>query len=387
MIKVTTWNAEWLELHWGVVSGKYAPGQSVPGTRKKAPDLDDATLRIKSTEALLHKLDADIIFLCEAPIGNSHTQEFVSKYLPNYDLIKHENDDDYHVKGAQGLWFVVKKNLSDQVNPRLLNIDVWKSFAADGSSSIKPSGRWSVSIPRLKDFGTIKDVPVSTRATHGYHRHPQTLVFELGGSRHEIIGAHLKSKFTGSSPRKRREDENFEEYAKDKKVRKYLSQSHSARVKLSSEATNIRAYIDQRFKQESDPSIVVLGDLNDGPGKELLEREYLLHDLISNLQGEVFFARRFLNHALFDYPQNLRWTSYFKDKLMPERNPHILLDHILFTQALTRSGTSPLWADANAGKVEHLVFEEVESQFGKGNVSDHRPVSLQLSVRDNFAGM
>ncbi len=166
-----------------------------------------------------------------------------------------------------------------------------------------------------------------------------------------------------------------------KKIRTYIAKSHEARVKLSSEALAIRAYIDQRFDQESDPSILVVGDLNDGPGKELMEREYLLHDLISNLQGEVFFARKFLNHALFDQPDALRWTSKFKDVLDPQRNQHILLDHILFTQALTRAGTSPLQVQANAGRVEHLLHEEGESSFGRGLLSDHRPVSIDLSPR------
>ena len=154
-------------------------------------------------------------------------------------------------------------------------------------------------------------------------------------------------------------------------------------MKLSSEATAIRAYIDHRFRQEADPSLLVVGDLNDGPGKELMEREYLLHDLLSNLQGDVFFAQRLLNHALFDQPQVLRWTTKFQDNLDPRRGQNILLDHILFTQALTRSGTSPLEARANAGWVEHLAFETAESSFGREMLSDHRPVSVKLTPRTN----
>ena len=48
---------------------------------------------------------------------------------------------------------------------------------------------------------------------------------------------------------------------------------------------------------EQKPAIFVMGDLNDGPGKEPFERESLFFDLVSNLQGDVFFAKRFLNHA------------------------------------------------------------------------------------------
>ena len=95
----------------------------------------------------------------------------------------------------------------------------------------------------------------------------------------------------------------------------------------------------------------------------------------------MFFARKFLNHALFDFPQDLRWTSKFDDRIDPGRDERILLDHILFTQALTRSGTSPLLVKAKAGRVEHLTFETGEAAFGKGLLSDHRPVSIELAVR------
>lgn len=66
-------------------------------------------------------------------------------------------------------------------------------------------------------------------------------------------------------------------------------------------------------------------------------------------EGETdkdYFARDdvrwFMANALFDYPQNLRWTVRFQDRLDPARDPHILLDHIVFTEALSRRGLGPL---------------------------------------------
>lgn len=378
-MKLTTWNAQWLDSHWGVLLGKYTPGQDL--FPHKAPATDEAREKINAVKALLARIDPDILFLCEAPEGEEEMRAFTTAELPGYVLIERPPGSGYEIEGRQWLWFLMKAPLADQTTPELLDIGVWRNFAANASPSIREDGKWSVAIPRLRNFGDIKDVPVSTRDDHDYHRHPQTLRFSFGGAEHEVIGAHLKSKFTGSVPRKRKQDESFEDYAKETKVRRYLAKSHAARVKLSSEAANIRAYINQRFNQEADPSIFVVGDLNDGPGKELMEREYLLHDLLSNLQGEVFFARQFLNHALFDQPQALRWTTTFKDVLDPNRDPQILLDHILFTQALGSAGTSPLRVRPGAGRVEHLAFEEVESQSGPGTLSDHRPVSVVLSAR------
>ncbi len=380
-MKLTAWNAEWLDSSWGVVSGKYQPGQRV--FPHKVPSAADARKKIDAVKDLIARMAPDILFLCEGPESVEDAEAFGAEVLPDHTLIKRPSGENYFVQGRQGLWFFVRSSLAALISPSLVPVETWRQFASSASSSIKTDGTWMVSIPRLRTIGDVVDVPVSERASHNYFRHPQTLRFDFGGARHEVIGAHLKSKFTRSSARKRRDDESFEDYAKLAKVKAFLAKAHQARVKLSSEAMNVRAYIDQRFKQEADPSIFVVGDLNDGPGKELMEREYLLHDLISNLQGEVFFARRFLNHALFDFPGELRWTAHFKDTLDPERDPNILLDHILFTQAVTSSGTSPLQVKSGGGFVEHLAFEESASVFGADNLSDHRPVSVILSPRAN----
>ncbi len=378
-MKLTSLNGEWLEFAWGVVSGRYQPGQSI--FIGETPSLAEAQTRMDALADLVARINPDILFLCEAPKDQDHTQAFVDTVLPDYDLITRPAGEEYHIRGDQWLWFLMRKTLSDQLTPELLPVETWRAFAAGGSETIDADGSWSVAIPRLRDFGDIRDVPVSERATHRHFRHPQTLRFQFGGVRHEVIGCHLKSKFVKDKPRKRRDDESFEDYAELKSVQRYLARSHEARVKLTSEAMNVRAYIDHRFALEADPSIFVVGDINDGPGKELMEREYLLHDMITNLQGEVFFAQKFLNHALFDQPQSLRWTVRFEDLIDPFRDPHILLDHILFTQALTRGGTSPLVVPAGGGRVEHLASEETAAAFGTGAISDHRPLSVQLVTR------
>lgn len=379
-MKLTTWNAEWLDSDWGVVTGKYTPGQKLFPHR--APSKAKAEARIQAIRLFIETLQADVLFLCEAPQGEAEMADFASKVAPSYDLVRRDHGDGYETGGRQWQWFLVKKPLADQIAPSLVPISTWRSFAATQDGSISKDGSWSVAAPKLKTIGGVEGVPVSSRVKHAFYREPQILRFSFGGTHHEVIGAHLKSKFTGGSPRRRRDGENLDDYlASSKKLRTYIAKSHEARVKLSSEALAIRAYIDQRFAQEADPSLLVVGDLNDGPGKELMEREFLLHDLISNLQGEVFFARKFLNHALFDQPDALRWSCKYKDRLDPLRDEHILLDHILFTQALTRSGTSPLLIRANAGRVEHLLYEEGESMFGRGMLSDHRPVSVELSPR------
>jgi hypothetical protein len=89
--------------------------------------------------------------------------------------------------------------------------------------------------------------------------------------------------------------------------------------------------------------------MNDGPGREYFERQFLFFDLVSNIHGDMFFARRYLYHALFDFAEHLRWSTKFRDNVEewsrsqpgaealppspidPTRLQ--LIDHILFSQA------------------------------------------------------
>jgi len=117
--------------------------------------------------------------------------------------------------------------------------------------------------------------------------------------------------------------------------------------------------------------------------------------LISNIQGNIFFADSFLNHALFDYRQDLRCSTKYNDKI--ERwarnefgNYHNiatafdttrkqLIDHILFTQAFVRNNSGPRILN-NSGMVEHTIHEKVNANIRKSEkTSDHHPVSVEIS--------
>jgi hypothetical protein len=165
-------------------------------------------------------------------------------------------------------------------------------------------------------------------------------------------------------------------------LQQFIREALTARIKMTTEATNVRAYIDAKFKQVEKPAIFVMGDLNDGPGKEYFEDQYLFFDLLSNIQGDVFFASRYLNHTLFDFPDHLRWSVYFEDFVEPTRDPHILLDHILFTQGLV-DGTLPWRIDAHAGKVEHEIHDLINATLTQNaKTSDHKPVSLVVTTKE-----
>lgn len=336
MLKITCWNIAHMSRLFE--TGGDASAQAKRDRRREAIATEIA------------EIDADILCLLEGPASAQHMRDFCATDLNGAWSLVEAADGDYSTLGAQWIWFIVKTSLANASS--LLPVTTYKEFA--GAS-------WKVHY-----WGDFDE------STHKHYRHPQTLVVEWMGERIEFIGLHLKSKFV----QRGQSDWN----AGGAKRENFIRHAIKARIKLTTEATNVRNYIDRKFAQRADPCIFVMGDLNDGPGKEFFENRFLFFDLLSNIQGDVFFARQFLNHALFDFDGDLRWTVHFEDFIDPDRNPHILLDHILFTQPLV-DGSKPFKINQGAGMVEHEIHELVNAQLPKyAHTSDHRPVSVLLNA-------
>ena len=271
------------------------------------------------------------------------------------------------VTGDQWIWFLIRKTIYNSCFIGVQDPKVWHGLTGQKQWSVNYWGEYT-----------------SSKAEHW--RHPQVLMLKLNNFEIEIIGVHLKSKINMKSP--------FDKVTKER-TKQYVDEALKARVRLATEAYDVRMYIEQRFQQEPNPRIIVCGDLNDGPGKEFFERQFLFFDLVTNIQGEVFFADKFLNHALFDFKDELRWTTNFDDKVerwalqnlstykMPitkiDTTRKQLIDHILFTQAFVNKSQGPKVL-ANSGFVEHTIHEKINAANPKKyRTSDHRPVSIVIS--------
>ena len=349
-LKLTSWNLEWLD--------KTMAALEQPGT--SAARRLDLGRRLAAIRREIEEIDPDILCVIEGPKGPERARALAETHLGGAYVPMLRADDEYRQKGRQWIWFLVRPELAERSGAHLVPLEVWTEFTRQASGG-EHGPTWPVY------FWSEIDA-----SRHSHYRHPQLLALELGGVRVELIGAHLKSKFSNVG--------RF--HGTKTQRREFIEAALKARVKLATEAENIRYYLETRFRQEPNPAVFVLGDLNDGPGKELLERQFLFFDLVSTLQGDVFFARRFLNHALFDYRDDLRWTVHFRDALDADRDPHILLDHILFTQALV-DGTLPVEVHARSGLVEHQVHDRVNALLtAKQKTSDHKPVSCRITVTD-----
>ncbi len=186
------------------------------------------------------------------------------------------------LSGSQWIWFLVKAghNLGANLGAELQDPKIWRRFAAsqyaDAADQERSDGKWGLFYWAERKAGTW-----------GHVRQPQVLVATIGGLRVELIGAHLRSKLNRTNPKEVWTDETRSEFADP-----FLREVMNDRIKLATEAENIRKYVDARFAQDAAPAVMVMGDLNDGPGREVFERKHLYFDLIGNLQGSIAPAAR-----------------------------------------------------------------------------------------------
>lgn len=352
-LKLTTWNIE----HFGRVLARATP---------------ESARRKRAIAEEVREIDPDVLCIVEGPGDLPALRAWVDDpadglagayrvpVIPGTDALLDARPaspraalaDLYAMQGTdvtgnQWVWFLVRAGLAEAATElELQDPVVWQELVGGET--------W-----RVHFWGDM------TTRRHRHWRHPQVLVLELEGRRAELVGVHLKSKLNRARP--------FDESGVLR--RDYVDRATKARIKLATEAANLRDYIDARFEQEPDPAIFLLGDANDGPGRRFFERQYLFFDLLSNVQGDVFFARRFLNHALFDFDDALRYSTEFDDPLDRDVD-HQLLDHILFTQALVGEGFPKV--ESHAGLVEHRIHEAVNAALVGPDTSDHRPVSVTV---------
>ncbi|MBN1649272.1 MAG: endonuclease/exonuclease/phosphatase family protein [Spirochaetales bacterium] len=334
-IKLTSWNVEWLD--------KLYAGNLGTNKRKRLDAITEEITRI----------DADILCIIEGVKGEARVVKFCRDILADRYSPVTSSDGDYREQGQQWIWFLVKKGLRQKAS--LLPNKIYDEFAGKN---------WDVHY--WGKFETQK---------HSHYRHPQVMLLEWNGAKMEFIGLHTKSKFVNSG-------ESAWNAGGDKR-KQFMADAIKARIKMTTEIANVRKYIDRKFEQLSDPAIIVLGDLNDGPGKEYFENNFLFFDLLANMQGDIFSAEKYLNHALFDFKKELRWSTYFEDFVDPARDPRILLDHIMFTQGLV-NGKLPVIINEKAGYVEHEIHDLINANNPKyARTSDHKPVSVVISRNEN----
>ena len=185
-----------------------------------------------------------------------------------------------------------------------------------------------------------------------------------------IVNNHLKSKFVENA------ESMWNNGGADR--REFIRLALIVRRRISAEAFRIRSYLDALFGENPDHEIIVTGDLNDGPGADFFEREYLTHSVVDRIFGSIFHSEKQLKHVLF-HGGSTDFTAQFFDFIEQQLN-NLVLDHIGLSQTIDNTWD---WE----GRV---AIAEYEAQIvpNDGSLkerdlkpSDHRPVVVTMQPK------
>src|SRR5215218_6486624 len=246
--------------------------------------------------AMIRAIDPDVLALEEGPSRLAELALFVRDHLANsYEFFLGDT-------GAQqklGLLYKPGSVDSAQLAPHGQIVDLIEEWDAD------------------VDGDAVLDL-------YGFTRTPLVVNLVIGGDPLQIIVAHTKSNFI-----------NFR--------------------RISAEGMRIRRYLDRRLTDAPDEAIVVLGDLNDGPGLDYFEERYITHNVTDILVGSAFSPERVFTHAQHDVAADDRYTAVFEDFVPTPELKRLLLDHILLAPGLTRA--DGLHRIDGSGAVRHSEYE------------------------------
>jgi endonuclease/exonuclease/phosphatase family metal-dependent hydrolase len=200
------------------------------------------------------------------------------------------------------------------------------------------------------------------------------LRLNISGNRElQFVAVHTKSKFS-----KLKTLEQWE--TRDEEA---VLDALDARQKLSAEVEQVRLYLDQQLAQENDKKgLVVMGDFNDSPFAELMEKEFLLHNILDELVGSFLRPECLMHHAMTPSVISSAKTVRFPDPLEGGAITEELIDHILVSPSIALAkGAFNL--KPNSCKIETDAYNKYNADLNDNDrglrPSDHKPVSAILS--------
>ena len=291
--------------------------------------------------AMIRDIDPDVLAVEEGPSRLAELALFVRDHLADtYEYFLGDS-------GAQqklGLLYKPGAVDSAQLAPHAQIVDLIEDWDAD------------------VDGDAVLDL-------YGFTRTPLVVDLVIGGNPLQVIVTHTKSNFI-----------NFgRSLWEDPATRQsYVVAALINRRRISAEGMRIRRYLDRRLDAAPDDAIVVLGDLNDGPGLDYFEELYLTHSVTDILVGTAFAPELEFAHAQHDVDAADRYTAVFEDFVPVPQEKRLLLDHILLSPGLRRGELKRV---RGSGAVRHAEYDANVAGDGARRdqrPSDHRPVSVDL---------
>jgi hypothetical protein len=358
-LKIGTFNCEWMLAFFGApkdadwLAEPTIPA-SFPGVSRggiQLSPIDDVHDLCRRLATSIRAIDADVLFVEEGPPLQGQMDLFISKFLPG-EYISHRSNRD-----NQSIHALVRTSLQATFVP----------WVPDAPSS---APLWS-GIPYYP-WGAIA---AADRKTHRFARQPLFLRGSLVPGQDLILGGvHTKSKFSQLKTRKQWEDRA----TKPDPVLDALG----SRAKLSAEVARLRDVLTQVISVgPSQASVALLGDFNDGPFHDLMEREFLIHNILDELVGSFLDPNTYFKHAMEPDVLAKAATTRFRDPLENGALVEELIDHILVSPAIW-SEIGGYRLQAGSARVEEAAWEagvvDDPDARRENRPSDHKPVSAVI---------
>lgn len=358
-LKVCTYNLEWMTSFFGarkdadwlaepVIPASF-PGKNTGGI--KLSRISDVHGLCERIAAGIKAIDPDVLFIEEGPPLQEQMELFVQTFLDDEYTVYRSNRTD------QAVHSLVRKSLSSQVKP----------WMPDGMS---PQQLWR-NIPYYP-WGKIA---AADRKKHNMARYPLLLRAKLVQGQDLILGGlHTKSKFSLLKTKKQWENRGTDPGP--------VLDALSSRQKLSAEVARLREVLTSIVAVGPEQaSLMVVGDFNDGPFKDLMENEFLVKSILDELVGSFLDPNTYFKHAMEPAVLSSASTTRFSDPLEDGQLVQELIDHIVVSPAI--------WSGLGAYKVKPGSCQVEEAAWQMGVVgdpeasrdnrpSDHKPVSIVL---------
>lgn len=339
-IKVATFNVEWM------VRLFEKGADTLVGTKSKTnkSDMSDAEMVCGRLAGVIRAIDPDVLFVQEGPPLQSQLEAFVKGYL----------DDGYETysmpDGQQSNHAIVRKGLGLKIEQVPKTHAIYKHLA------------------RKLEYFTWGEVKKATM--QDFTRRPVVLSLDFGDSKVELMGFHTKSKISTLKNKKYYTSAD----------RPKMIDALKSRQKLSAEMSAVRRYLTHAILSKRVGGVILVGDLNDGPHRDVFEEKFLIHSIVDELRGAFHREVALMQHAL---PQEELvgkngFTAEFNDPTRDGKLVKTLLDHIMVSPSLV-SQDAPLRLRKGSGRIEHeayLAQVEKRGAVRHQRPSDHRPVSV-----------
>lgn len=349
-IKIATFNVEWMVnlFRPNKPSLLTKQNKNTAGLGAKPKNPQGVANRIA---AVIKDVDPDVLGICEGPPLKVQMERFVEEKLDNaYSVYSMED-------GSQSVHALVHKRLKSGVK------------IAQLSRKDKVYERLRT-VRTFYKFGNVRDAEEGR-----FTRLPVILRLERHGRTTEVMVVHTKSKISDLKKASQWE----------KKDKNALISAIRSRQKLSVEMNVIRKYIAHRLYSKQAEGIIVMGDMNDGVTRDIVDETYLLHSIVHELRGAFHHELALMRHVL-DGSQLQRkkyaWTVEFRDPANGGRNTRVLLDHMIFSPACHNGGK--VCFIKHSGRIEHAAFDKQVANKGKSRddrPSDHKPLSGRFVLR------